>query len=132
LLGQATRGIGQTPAFDLARTVDTIKANIGFEELQKMREASPTGGALGQVAIQELDMLQATLGSLDTAQSEKQLRERLQSVRTHYKNWLKTVGKGDGEAPQQPADQAPADDEYAKLPSGAVYTAPDGTRRRKR
>ena len=124
LLGQATRGIGQTPAFDLAKTVDTIKANIGFEELQKMREASPTGGALGQVAIQELDMLQATLGSLDTAQSEKQLRERLQSVRTHYKNWLSTVGKG-GEDQQPQQAQATAAPQKGTVVKGYVFLGGD-------
>ena len=45
--------------------VNTIKANIGFDALQKMREASPTGGALGQVAVQELEMLHSTIASLD-------------------------------------------------------------------
>jgi hypothetical protein len=45
----------------------TIKANIGFQALQEMRANSPTGGALGQVAVQELEGLQATLGALDPA-----------------------------------------------------------------
>ena len=56
-------------ARDLRNTLETIKANIGFESLQAMREASKTGGALGQVAVQELTALQAILGSLDPSQN---------------------------------------------------------------
>ena len=46
-----------------------------------MREASPTGGALGQVAVQELEALQATLASLNPDQSEGQLRQNLARVK---------------------------------------------------
>jgi hypothetical protein len=87
MLGRVT-GSG---AYDLEKTLDTIKANIGFKELQDMREASPTGGALGQVAVQELTYLQAALSSLAQGQSQGQLRENLMKVRTHYNNWKKTV-----------------------------------------
>lgn len=89
-------------AYDLARTVDTIKANLGFQELQAMREASPTGGALGQVAVQELAMLQSTLASLDPGQSEEQLARNLRKVQQHYMNWKQTVmkSKGVGSGPQ--------------------------------
>jgi hypothetical protein len=45
--------------------VKTIQANLGFDALQAMRDASPTGGALGQVAVQELEMLQSTVANLD-------------------------------------------------------------------
>lgn len=83
-------------AYDLARTVDTIKANLGFQELQAMREASPTGGALGQVAVQELTMLQATLANLDPGQSEDQLKNNLRKVQTHYRNWKDAVAKARG------------------------------------
>ncbi|MGV3650619.1 MAG: hypothetical protein ACO1OK_04295 [Devosia sp.] len=68
-------------AYNLRRTIDTIIANIGFNELQQMREMSPTGGALGQVAVQELSMLQSVIGSLDAGQSEEQLRESLTTIK---------------------------------------------------
>lgn len=72
---------GGTPQFDLAETLRTIQANIGFEELQRMREASPTGGALGQVSEMENRLLQALQGSLAQGQSEDQLRANLQAIR---------------------------------------------------
>ena len=58
----------------------TIKANIGFDKLQAMREASPTGGALGQVSNQELSSLQAVFGNLDQSQSEEDLKYNLKML----------------------------------------------------
>ena len=63
---QIFRNIGGTKATDLNQLSETVRANIGFDRLQRMREESPTGGALGQVAVQELNALQASLGSLET------------------------------------------------------------------
>lgn len=86
-------------AYDLAKTIDTIKANLGFQELQAMREASPTGGALGAIAVQELVALQSTLASLDAGQSEDQLKRNLRKVQDHYRNWKTAVEKARGGAP---------------------------------
>jgi hypothetical protein len=77
IVGQVTRGIGGTPAFNLQQAVNTVVANLGFEALQNMRDNSPTGGALGQVAVQELTMLQSIVDSLETAQSEEEFRRAL-------------------------------------------------------
>lgn len=92
-IGQQLGKVAGTPAYNLDRTVDTIKANIGFQELQAMREASPTGGALGQVAVRELDMLQAVISSLDIGQSPAQLRKNLEAIGTHYRNWKSIVDR---------------------------------------
>ncbi|WP_315122507.1 hypothetical protein [Comamonas antarctica] len=73
-------------ANDLRATLGTIKANLGFAELQAMREASPTGGALGSVAVQELMALQSTVANLEPNQSEAQLRTNLGKVKTHFNN----------------------------------------------
>lgn len=43
----------------------SAKANIGLDQLQTMRETSPTGGALGQVPVQQQEKLESLLGSLD-------------------------------------------------------------------
>ena len=49
-----------TKANQFGKSLDTIKANVGFGELQKMRDNSPTGGALGQVSQMELDLLNSS------------------------------------------------------------------------
>lgn len=86
-LGAILGNVAGTKAYDLRAQVKEIKSNIGFQELQAMREASPTGGALGQVAVQELDMLQSVLGSIDPNQSPTQLVQALTKVRRHFKNY---------------------------------------------
>lgn len=92
-LGTPLSFLPGTPAKDLAANLETIKANLGFDRLQQMRDASPTGGALGQVAIQELVALQSTVASLDIQQSPAQLRKNLNKVKGHYTKWRETVKK---------------------------------------
>lgn len=76
---------------DLERTADTIEANLSFAELQKMREASPTGGALGGIAIRELELLGSTVASLKTSQSPEQFQRNLEKVNAHLTNWEQAV-----------------------------------------
>lgn len=84
-----------TNAQDLKSTIDTIKGNLAFQQLTEMRRASPTGGALGQIAVRELELLEQAVSSLDPQQSEDRLRANLAEVKTHYQNWLNTVAKAD-------------------------------------
>lgn len=86
-LGSVTSFIPGTAGANLRSTIETIKANLGFDRLQQMRDASPTGGALGQVAVKELDALQASVSSLDLNQSPDRLRNNLEQIKTHYSRW---------------------------------------------
>ena len=97
-LGSLLSKVPGTDAYDLRATIDTVRANIGFQELQQMREMSPTGGALGQVAVQELAMLQAVIASLDANQSPAQLRSKLQAAKKHFQNWQNVVQQASGES----------------------------------
>lgn len=81
LYGQVIPG---SDARDLAQQIQTVKALIGFDQLQKMREASPTGGALGQVSERELSFLQSVAGSLDVGQSETQLTTNLKDIKNSF------------------------------------------------
>ena len=83
--------IGGTDAANLRQAISTIQSSIGFDRLQKMRDDSPTGGALGQVSERELSLLNDSLGSLSQMQSEEQLRTNLGRVRTHYDNFIKSI-----------------------------------------
>lgn len=75
--GRIAEAVPGTPAYDMARTLDTIKAVVGFDKLQQMRDSSPTGGALGQITERELAFLQAVFGSFDQFQSADQLRSNM-------------------------------------------------------
>lgn len=103
LTGKGASFIPGTDAYNLQQRLLTIKANLGFDRLQQMRDASPTGGALGQVAVQELQALQATVGSLELGQSKEELKKNLDKIDLHYNNWLKTVGGTPANTTQTPA-----------------------------
>lgn len=83
IVGSIASAAPGSPAFDLGETLKTIKGNLGFEELQTMRDNSPTGGALGSVTERELAFLQSTITSIEQAQSEEQLRTNLQTLKDY-------------------------------------------------
>lgn len=87
-IGSMTSGVGavlanlpNTEARALKGDLDTIRANLGFGELQAMREASPTGGALGAVSERENVLLQSTKASIDQALNGGVLRENLTTIK---------------------------------------------------
>lgn len=90
-LGAFLKYIPGLKAADMQSIITTITANIGFDKLQDMRLQSPTGGALGQVAIQELEALQASIANLQQSQSPTQMKANLQMVLDHYKRFLKNA-----------------------------------------
>lgn len=113
-LGSVLSYIPGTDASDLASTLNTIKANVGFDKLQAMREASPTGGALGQVSERENTLLQSVLGALDQSQTQGQFVQNLQRLRdvlaqrreVRREAFQRDFGASFG-GEQQPATQAP-------------------------
>lgn len=73
-----------TNATNVAALSETVRANIGFDRLQAMREASPTGGALGNVTERELSNLQAVMGNLSQSQSVEQFLYNLDRLGEVY------------------------------------------------
>ena len=76
------------PAQKLKKLTQTIAGNIGFDKLQAMRDASPTGGALGQVSERELAFLQGVFGNLDTSQTAEELTRNLKLVQFVYNTMI--------------------------------------------
>lgn len=79
-LGSIFKNFGGTEAKDLDGLLNTIRANVGFDYLQKMRENSPTGGALGSVSEMELTLLTSVMGSLEQSQSPEMLTANLERL----------------------------------------------------
>lgn len=111
--GSLLAHIPGTQATDFAAKLDSLKANIGFNELAQMRAESKTGGALGQISDKEEKLLSAVLGSLDPRQSPQALTQQLTQVRDSIMRWQQAHTAGGlgvpvdlgGRAPQAP--QAP-------------------------
>jgi len=75
-----------TPAFDLKKAITTLQAILSFSALQEMRNASKTGGALGQVSERELDLLGSTVSNLDIGLSPEILIANLQTIEQTFNN----------------------------------------------
>jgi hypothetical protein len=82
--GQALKNIPGTGAHDLDQILSGIKANVSFDKLQEMRNASPSGAALGQISDKENQLLQRTIASLEQSQSPEQFKENLARVRQTF------------------------------------------------
>lgn len=132
---EGTKDIGGTPAANLEALLNTIAADSAFAELQSMREASKTGGALGAISEKELALLTSAQAALTQKQSPDQLKENLrkyQQIRTNALQNVKDAYLRDyGTLPpdlQNTSDvsttpQTQAD--FDALPSGTIYIDPD-------
>lgn len=92
---QFSKWIDATPAGQLTNTIRTVQAITGFDELRRMKESSPTGGALGQVSEFELKNLQSVIASLEVGQPEAQLRNNLKQVKNLYENLRANMNLGE-------------------------------------
>src|SRR3990167_7690258 len=91
----ATSLIGKIPgtgAKNVHARISSLKSKIGFNTLQAMREASKTGGALGNVSDKETELLQNNLASLDPEQAESDFRISLQSIASSGKATKQEIG----------------------------------------
>lgn len=98
-----------TDAHDASKLLQTIRANVGFDRLQQMRDSSPTGGALGAINQSEMTLLNSALGSLEQSQSPEQFRQNLERLRGIYEQIVHGAG---GQVPDAPVQQTqPLSDE---------------------
>jgi hypothetical protein len=112
---------------------DKITARGGFKELQDMRAASPTGGALGNVSNQEGTQLRAAFAAIDRKQDAKDVQKAIDialgdlqaskgRVREAYDMTYDYKGLGGGATPPPPAPSASGN--TVTIPSGKVLTFP--------
>lgn len=78
---QVSSKVGGTAGAALAKALVSAKAFTAFSTLQRMREASKTGGALGNVSNVELELLQNAMGSLDIGVGLPTLIANLQRIK---------------------------------------------------
>lgn len=84
LTGSAMSFLPTSDRANIEGYITTVKANIGFDKLQSMRDASPTGGALGQVSELELKQLNSAIAALDLNQHPSVIMENLAQIREQY------------------------------------------------
>ncbi len=103
LRAKVSRFIPGTGAANFKAEVEQLKTQIFTRELAAMRDASKTGGAVGNVSDTEGEKLGNTLGALDLNQSPEQFKKNLIEVENSLNRW------------------------YSALAGENVILAPDGT-----
>jgi hypothetical protein len=109
-LGMMSQGAANALAL-----LNTLIARGGFAELQAMRDASPTGGALGQVSDRENTMLQNAAATLIRSQDEASFRENLKAYIAELTNskervqsaWQQQFGRPFPSSKPAPTAKAP-------------------------
>lgn len=82
--GSVAAKIPASARVDAEELAKTVKGNIGFDRLQRMRDESPTGGALGAINQQEMELLSTVMGSLNLSQSSQELLFNLDRLEKIY------------------------------------------------
>ena len=82
LIEAGSRFLGNPNQKTAMTKLKLIQANLGFDELQKMRDASPTGGALGSVSDKEVDFLINAQKALAEGMTPKDFTRELNRLRT--------------------------------------------------
>lgn len=102
-------------AADALSDYNNLLTIAGFQELQTMRDNSPTGGALGQVSDSENKMLQQSAFASSRTQSEAKFRRSLldyisrlegsrdRVLRAYEDQFGERISGGGGKAPAKPA-----------------------------
>lgn len=109
---------------DFKAQLETLKSNIAFGELTAMREASKTGGALGQVSDKENKLLENALGALDMTQSPDNFISQLDKIKTIINRWSEAVGQNTS----QTSGGSTSQPQQFRLPDGTTVTLQaDGT-----
>jgi hypothetical protein len=118
---------------------DKVTAGLQFKELQDMRNASPTGGALGNVSNQEGQFLRQAAGALDRTQEPGSVQAELdriansvsgskQRLREAYDMTYDYKGLGGGATAPSAAPATPsapsAGGNTVAIPGGKVLTFP--------
>jgi hypothetical protein len=129
---------GRTPSLtkegrEAQALYDKIVARGGFKELQDMRNASPTGGALGNISNQEGTQLRQAFGALDRTQDASSVQKELENIAENIRGskgrvreaYDMTYDYKGGGAPTPPSPPPPeASGNTVTIPSGKVLTFP--------
>jgi hypothetical protein len=132
IMGSLMKNLSGSNAHDVETLIQTVVSSIGFDRLQAMRDASPTGGALGQVSERELDQLNASIANLKQSQSLGQFKAQLQrtvaAINAQVMAYNQMQGYGSGNVVTsgnvvQPAVQAAPAAPVAAQPQAAAPIA---------
>jgi len=99
LSGLVASAIPGTSAHTLKSLIDSMESSVSIENLNAMRRASPTGGALGNVSEKQLALLGRSFGELKQSQNKEMLSDNLKRVHNIFLDIAHGVGNGPNRHP---------------------------------
>ncbi|MCK9513705.1 MAG: hypothetical protein M0R28_21110 [Pigmentiphaga sp.] len=112
-LRSGARRVPGTRSYEAWDALETMKNNIAVDELQRMRQSSPTGGAMGNVSDRDIALLTGALGRLEVERDPERLVEDIQNIVSTYQ---RIVGYA-----QQDAESAEYRAQLRRQRSGASF-----------
>lgn len=87
----AMANVPGTDAYTAKKLLDNLLGRAFITEIQQMRQASPTGGAVGSVAVQEMTTLSNIQSALSSGMKEGELRKQLKQYISNADRATKTI-----------------------------------------
>jgi len=130
-VGGVTAAVPGTPAYDREKELLSIRARLGFDQINEMKrlaaESGASGTGLGQISNIEFMSLQSTIDAIYTGMSGEAQNKALTNIKKHLLNVQKLasgVAPADAIEWERPEYKAVG---YHKDPeTGTVFYAPDG------
>jgi len=122
LSGVTAPALAKVPGTTAYTANELLKNLLGrsfVNELQQMRQASPTGGAVGNVAVAEMESLSKIQSALTVGMKEGELRKQLQQYINSSKRAIKTI-------PNEYARTYGYQGEFDDVLTGGVVSQPSG------
>ena len=130
-IGGVSSAIPGAPAYDREKQLLTLRANLGFEQINEMKrlaaESGASGTGLGQISNIEFMSLQSTIDAIYPGMTKDAQIEALENIEKHLtviQKLASGVASADAIDWQRPEYKARG---YHKDPeTGTVFYAPDG------
>lgn len=90
-LGAVAGAIPGTAARDIRRDLDMVGSNAAIETLMRMRQESPTGAGVGNVALGELQLMKDKYGIFDPSQGHDSFMQNVAEGKREFFKILRKV-----------------------------------------
>lgn len=130
-VGGVTAGVPGFPAYDREKELLSIRARLGFDQINEMKrlaaESGASGTGLGQISNIEFMSLQSTIDAIYTGMSAEAQNEALTKIKAHLLNVQKLAsGVAPADAIEWERPEYKAVGYHKDSETGNVYYAPDG------
>lgn len=130
-VGGVTAAVPGFPAYDREKELLSIRARLGFDQINEMKrlaaESGASGTGLGQISNIEFMSLQSTIDAIYVGMSGEAQKEALQNIKKHLLNVQQLAsGVASADAIDWSAPEYKAVGYHQDPETGTVFYAPNG------